>query len=324
MEERKKVLVILDINKEQKERVIAVAPNYKYNFHKSLSTVTREIVQEANIIIGNPSKDRVRGSEALEFLQLSSAGSESYVKEGILNKDVILANATGAYGQGISEYMISLVLALFRNLHIYRDNQSKHLWQDAGNSRLVRESTVLILGPGDIGGSFAKKMHNLGAKTISVRRTMGTKPEYIDEQYTNDSLDSLIPRADVIALSLPNTPATTNIINKDRIALMKKSAIVINVGRGNAIEMEALYEALKTKRIAGAGLDVFPEEPLPVDSPLWDLDNLIITPHNNGGEPKSTNTKIIELCIKNYTDYINKGKVATEVDFKTGYKKSTV
>ncbi|MDL2220120.1 D-2-hydroxyacid dehydrogenase [Eubacteriales bacterium OttesenSCG-928-N14] len=320
----KSVLVILPLNEEEKQKFVEVQPNYIYDFHQSLTTVDKQMVQRANIIIGNPSKERIKGSQNIEFLQLSSAGSESYVADGILRKEALLANCTGAYGEGIGEYMLCMLCALYRNLHLYRDNQNQHLWQSAGPSKLIRGSIVLVLGTGDIGGSFAKKVHDLGAYIIGVRRTNGNKLGYLDEQYTYDALDELLPKADVVAMALPSTPQTRFIMNRKRLETLKRDAIIINVGRGDAIDLDALHDLLLEKRIYAAGLDVFYPEPLPKDSPLWDLKNLLITPHNNGGQPPQTHERVVQICLKNYKDYVAQREVDTRVDRETGYRVSRV
>lgn len=322
MERSKNVLVIYPFTDEQKQELMQIAPQNRYAFHEDLSTVTAEDVKDADIVLGNPSGGYAKQAEHLEFVQLFSAGSESYVKPGVLKKGTVLANASGAYGAGIGEYLVAMTFALFRNLHLYRDHQSDRLWQGCGPSRLVAGSTFLILGPGDIGGSYAQKIKALGGYTIGVRRTAGEKPEFLDEQYTNEALDDLLPRADVVAMALPSTPQTRHLIDRERLERMKPSAYLINVGRGDAIDLDALYHALRNNQIAGAGLDVFEQEPLPKESPLWGLKNLLITPHNNGGEPIETKDRIAEIILRNYRDFILGNPIQSEVDFQTGYRKS--
>ncbi len=144
-----------------------------------------EEVRWAQAIIGNPSSEAVKGSENLEFLQLSSAGCENYVKDGVLSERIILANATGTYGPSIGEYMVAVTLMHFRKLHFYRDQQKAHLWNNLGRSQSAESAAVLVVGAGDIGGNYARRMKALGSHTIGIRRTSGPndKPDCFDELF---------------------------------------------------------------------------------------------------------------------------------------------
>lgn len=158
-------------------------------------------------------------------------------------------------------------------------------------------SATLVVGLGDIGGEYAKRMKALGSYTIGVRRTPGEKPEYLDEIYTTDSLDELLPRADFVALSLPNSPSTYHIMDERRLGLMKPGAYLLNVGRGSAIDGDALCRALKEGRLGGCRVDVTDPEPLPGDHPLWDAPRMVITPHISGQyHLKETFERIVRIA----------------------------
>ncbi len=178
--------------------------------------------------------------------------------------------------------MLGLTFDLIRRLNQYHANQAEHVWKAMGNIISVEGSTILVLGLGDIGGDYARKVHALGAHVIGVRRTNRNKPDYLDEQHTMDDLDTLLGRADIVAMVLPGGSATNHIMDERRLRLMKKGAYLINVGRGNAIDPDGLYKVLKDGHLGGCGLDVTEPEPLPADSPLWELENLVITPHVAG------------------------------------------
>ena len=179
-----------------------------------------------------------------------------------------------------------------------------------------------MLGLGDIGGDYARKCHALGAHVIGVRRTNRNKPDYLDEQHTMDDLDELLGRADIVAMVLPGGDATNHIMDERRLRLMKKGAYLINVGRGNAVDPEGLYKVLKEGHLGGCGLDVTEPEPLPADSPLWDLGNLVITPHVAGNFfLPETFERIIRIAGENLAAWANGTPYRNVVDFTTGYRK---
>jgi phosphoglycerate dehydrogenase-like enzyme len=217
--------------------------------------------------------------------------------------------------------MLGMLLEIKKKLNLYYINQKKHIWKDEGNVTSIEGSTTLIIGLGDIGGDFARKIKALGSYTIGVRRTKGDKPEYIDELHTMEELDSLLPRADVVALSLPGTKETYRLFNKDKFNLMKKAAIILNVGRGTAICSEDLCDALENGVIRGAGLDVTDPEPLPADHRLWDVPGVVITPHISGQyHLPETLRRIVNISIENLERFKNHEPLKNIVDFETGYR----
>ncbi|MCD8498931.1 MAG: NAD(P)-binding domain-containing protein [Clostridiales bacterium] len=147
----------------------------------------------------------------------------------------------------------------------------------------ITGSTTLVIGLGDIGSQFARRMQALGSTVLGIRRMPAAgKPDYVSSVHGLAELDDLLPLADVVALTLPETPQTVHLINRERLARMKPGAVLLNVGRGNAIETEALCDALVAGHLGGAGLDVTDPEPLPADHRLWSLPNAMITPHVSG------------------------------------------
>ncbi len=315
----KTILVFFKLNEEQKRLLEAAAPGCKF-FYNADEEVTQQQIKNAGIIIGNPTLEALEKAEKLELLQLMSAGVGEYAEEGVLPEQAILANSTGAYGLAISEFMLGLLLELYKNLHLYRDNQAESTWVFRGKVKSIFNSTALIIGLGDIGGEFAWRMKALGAYTIGIRRTDTRKPDYLDELYFMDKLEELLPRADIVALSLPETKLTNNIINKSTLKLMKKDAVLINVGRGSAVDTEALCDALENGLIRGAALDVTEPEPLPAEHRLWKMKNVIITPHISGGfSLEETKTRIIKIAVNNLSALIEGRTLMNVVDRTKGY-----
>lgn len=314
-----KVAVLLPVSERHKRLLEEKAPMAEFLY---LDPGKMDIgqVRDVDIILGNPPIKIIKNISSLKWVQLQSAGVGEYADENILPGDVLLTNATGAYGHAISEYMVGALLMLYKKLHIYRDQQNNCEWSYAGQVRTIVNSTALIVGLGDIGGEFAGRLKALGAYTIGIRRKNADKPEYVDELYLMDKFRSLLPRADIIALSLPDTPQTRKIINADTLKLVKQNAVLINVGRGSAVDTDALCDALESGRLLGAALDVTDPEPLPKDHRLWRIKNAVITPHVSGGfSLQETYEKIIDICASNLEAYLGGRKLRNLVDRSAGY-----
>jgi phosphoglycerate dehydrogenase-like enzyme len=316
---RKNILVLIPVNEKHKKLLEEKAPsaNFIYASDQSLDAAQ---VQNANIIIGNPPVSMIKGSKKLQWLQLQSAGVGEYAEKDVLPEGVVLTNASGAYGLAISEYMLSVLLELYKKLHLYRDNQSDGNWSYLGQVKSIHNSTALIVGLGDIGGEFAKRVKALGAYTIGIRRKDSNKPEYLDELHFMDELEALLPSADIIALSLPGTKLTNKIINERTLKLMKRDAVLINVGRGNTIDTDALCDSLESGHLLGAALDVTDPEPLPKEHRLWKIKNAIITPHVSGGfSLQETHDRIIKISAANLEAFLCDKSLGSVVDLSAGY-----
>ncbi len=313
------IVVLMKLNDEQKRFLESEAPGCNFIYTKN-EQLSEEQLKNAGVIIGNPPSEMLKLSKKLQLLQLFSAGVGDYAKEGVLPDRARLANASGAYGLAISEYMLGVLLELYKNLHIYRDNQAEGNWSYAGNVKGIFGSTALIVGLGDIGGEFASRLKALGAYTIGIRRTDSKKPDYLDELYLMDKLEDLLPRADIVALSLPETKLTNGVINKSTLQLFKKDAVLINVGRGSAIDTEALCDALENGQLLGAALDVTDPEPLPREHRLWKMKNAVITPHISGGfSLNETKERIVRIAAHNLKSLIEGKALMNVVDKEKGY-----
>jgi phosphoglycerate dehydrogenase-like enzyme len=260
----------------------------------------------ATAVLGNIDPSTVNQFTNLEWLQTWSAGVDAYLKPGVLPEHVSVTSATGAYGQAVSEHMIAMMWAIMKNLPFYIRNQSANRWQDEGTVLTPQGAYALVIGTGDIGSHFARLAKGAGMHTIGVRRNAAKSVDGIDEMHGFDELDELLPQADVVALALPSAADTHHLIDERRLSLLKKNAIVLNGGRGDAIDDDALAEALKSNSIRGAGLDVFEVEPLPASHQLWEEPRCLITPHVAGGEHlASTVARIIDIAVENVRRYAN-------------------
>lgn len=274
-------------------------------------------------VFGEPSIEAVLQMPDLEWIQLSWAGADRYTKSPDYPKHVLLSCASGAYGGTIAEYMFGTILAMYRNLPRYVRQMDQGLWQPKMPSCGIEGKTVLILGAGNIGSEFAKRLRPFGAKIIGVRRVQREVPPEFDEMHTLSELPELLKEADIVACSLPNTPDTIGLLDETMLRTMKPNALLVNVGRGTLVNPDVLAKVLQSGYLYGAILDVADPEPLPADHPLWKMENVLITPHVAGvgfGNVPETEDKIIRLGCDNLVRYLNGEKLAALVDFQTGYR----
>lgn len=334
----KNILVTIPVSARQRKALEQEGADVRYRLGEALPSgrggvlpfpdlLPAEVVNEEDIawadaILGNVQPELLKSAPDLKWLQTSSAGVEFYTKPGVVPEGVALTNATGAYGLAISEHMLGMLLMIFKKLELYRDSQLKEDWGSRGEVHTLVGSTVLVLGMGDIGGSFGRLCKAMGAYVIGLRRTDGSKPDYADEMHLTGELDGLLPRADVVAVTLPGTPATRNMLDRGRIARMKPGAVVLNVGRGYIIDTEALCDALESGHLGGAGLDVTEPEPLPKGHRLWGLPTAVVTPHVSGGyHLQETHNGIVDIFVENLGHFLKGEPLRNQVDFETGYRK---
>ncbi len=239
----------------------------------------------------------------LAFIQSISAGTDQYARDALTAAGIRLASAQGVNSEAVAQHAMALILALQRQLHLARDNQVRRHWRGMISDMSQREDelagkTLLIVGLGHIGSRLATLARAFGMRTIATKRDASTGAGAADAAFSQDRLHDLLPKADVVALTCPLTPDTERLIGAQALAAMKPSAILVNVARGRVVDEPALVEALAGKRIAAAGIDCTVDEPLPAASPLWALDNALITPHT-AGETRRYEDNVIDLLLEN-------------------------
>lgn len=316
-----KVLVLAPLQKENFDKMKNAFPNISFIF-ESNKTVTQDMIDQCDIIVGNPSFRFDFNKPHIQAILLNSAGSDAYVKKGIIHPNTILTNASGTYGKAIAEQTIGMILMLNKNLKAYVQHMQDHLWKPLSTGKEIYHSTVVIVGLGDLGYELAKRLKAFDCKIIGVKRTLSPLPKDIDELYTTENLDKILPQADFVISALPQTKDTIHLFNKERFLLMKKDAVFVNIGRGSAVNTQDLQDVLESGHLYGVALDVVEEEPLSKDSPLWDYDNVIITPHSSGGYVwDSARQYYTDLVIRNLNHLLHHEVLENEVDFQTGYRK---
>lgn len=315
----------LPCTEAQRARLRAAAAPLPAVFADECTGAQREeALRNAVFIFGEPDPARLPALPELRVLQLSWAGADRYTNAPAFPQGLTLACATGAYGGLISEYVIGVILAMFRQLPRYVRQQAEALWQPHGAARRLCGATVLILGAGDIGMAVAHRLRPFGARCLGVRRTARETPPDFESVHTQADLPDLLPRADVVVGCLPDTPETRGLLDETALRAMKPGALLVNVGRGTLIDLDALARVLAEGRLLGAALDVTSPEPLPPAHPLWAMDNVLLTPHVAGvgfGSDLDTQDRIVDLCCENLRRFHAGQPLRSVVDLETGYRK---
>lgn len=275
------VLVLLPVSAAQRARLENAAPGATFAY-ATAADATDEQVAAAEVIVGNPPPARLACARGLRLLQLNSAGYDDYLAAGTLPAGAMLASASGAYGQAVSEHMLAMLLSMMKRLPAYRDAQRAHEWVDLGSVTSLSGARVLVLGAGDIGTHFARLCAALGARVTGVRRRPSEPHAPFSAMGTFDELPELLPQADVVASVLPSAPGTRRLADATFFSAMRPGAFFVNAGRGDLVVAEDLVAALESGHLAGAALDVTDPEPLPADHPLWDAPGALVTPHVSG------------------------------------------
>ena len=296
------ILNLLPLHEGEREEFEAIAPDAVHVYARR-STVTAEQLAAATIIFGWPREESMKEAVSLKWFQSMWAGTEEY--NGCLPQGVIFTSSSGSNSRSVAEHMLTGLMAVCRRLPTYLDSQRAHVWKDEGPMKTILGGTVLVIGAGHVGADFARLCQGLGARTIGLKRRIAGPIGGFDEVRTMDELDQLLPQADVVALTLPHSPQTVGLMNESRIALMKDGAVLISAGRGSVLDQDALVRAMQAGKLWGAALDVTDPEPLPPDSPLWDVPNLLLTPHVAGGmRLEITRRKCVEMAQENLRRYL--------------------
>lgn len=302
----KNVLVTLPVTEEQKAEFtdLIEGAGGSVKFIREHNVTDADVVDVA-IIIGNAPAQTLHALETLEWLQTSSAGYDHYLTPGRLAANTMLTNATGAYGQAVSEHMFASLLCLMKKLHLYRDNQRAAAWEDEGSVTSLVGATVLVMGTGDIGTAFARLVTALGAHAWGARRKADECHEPFERMVALEDVKEVLGEVDVVASVLPSSPQTRFMVNADFLTAMKPGSLFVNAGRGDLVNQNDLVEALSSGHLAGAALDVTKPEPLPADHPLWQQENALITPHVAGfWHLQATTDNVVAICLQNLRAYL--------------------
>jgi phosphoglycerate dehydrogenase-like enzyme len=315
-----KVLCTVDLPRAARERISGLGRDIDLSVLVHDAPGFAEALGEAEVFAGWVSPEELSRATRLRWLQLGSAGADGFVKA--VAPAVILTTASGVFGPAIAEHVLGMMLALVRGIDRMVILKQEAHWGRAVPG-LVRGGlsgkTLAIVGLGDIGRALAVRAKAFDMRVLGIRRRPSlAPPPGVDEVHTEDAIDAVLPRADHVVLALPATPRTDRLMDARRLALMKRGAYLYNVGRGNAVDEAALAQALRDGTLAGAGLDVFATEPLPSESPLYGLDNLVITPHV-AGYTDSYAERFAALFVDNLRRYVAGQALENVVERERGY-----
>ncbi len=299
-------------------RLEAVAPNLRLHTLAGDSWNEAEIA-ETRVFVGWPDDRMLAAMPRLEWVQLPSAGAERYVGNNRLSERITLTTASGVFGIAGAEHAIALLFAVARDVRTHVEQTVERRWAKHASSFEIFESTIAVFGLGSIGSETALRLSSLGANVIGFKRNpTSTVPSYLAEFHTVDAAKSVLSRCDAAVLAMPGTPETTGLFDREMIESLKPGAIVVNVGRGSAVDQEALIAALESGQLRGAGLDVTDPEPLPDDHPLWRAPNVIIASHSMNVFDRKDERRF-RLLEKNLERFVAGKEPANLVDHRRGY-----
>jgi phosphoglycerate dehydrogenase-like enzyme len=269
--------------------------------------------------------EQFAAAKSLRWVHAPTAAVHQFLFAELVNSDVVLTNSREVHGPVVAEHVLALILAMAKKIPQAAVFQQKRvwgqeaIWNDGAHPREISGATLGLIGIGSIGLRVSQMASALGMRVIAVREHVEKgSPEGVEAVFSPTELDEVLRQSDYVVLAAPLIAATQGLINADRLATMKPDAYLINVGRGAQVDESALVDAIRARRIAGAALDVFEREPLPADSPLWNVANLLITPHTAGLTDKLWR-RHYELFTNNLRHYVAKEPLEFVIDKQKGY-----
>lgn len=304
-------------SEELKQDITRDFPDVEFHFsHKDKSRLpTADVL----VTYGEDlDEEDIAVAKKLKWIMVASAGVEKMPHKAIAERGITVSNVRGIHKTPMGESVLGHLLALKRSLPEIYENQRQRKWERKFRSTELYGSTALILGPGAIGSEIGRLLQAFGVMTIGCNRS-GNQAEHMNEMISFDDLLAKLPEADTVISVLPSTPETQNLLGSEHFTAMKKDAIFMNFGRGDLVDEEVLFEALKNHSIAHAVLDVFEQEPLPDDHPFWALDNVIISPHVSSKSGKYLE-RAMDIFLPNLRQWLDGKKEPTNlVNMEKGY-----
>jgi phosphoglycerate dehydrogenase-like enzyme len=319
------LLISFDLPETCIQKIKAVSSNLRVQQSHDREELA-SLIKEADILFaGYFSREMFGSASRLKWIQTHLAGVERFLYPEVVDSQVIITNAGGVSSIPISEQVMGMMLCLSRKLHVFIGNQLECKWR-TGELELLAQleelagKTVGIVGLGRIGTEIAKKAKCFGMRVIATKRKASSQmPSHVDKLVAAENLNELLAESDYLVLQLPLTRETQEMFGEQQFRSMKKTAYLINTGRGEVVKEDALIKALEEGVIAGAALDTFAVEPLPKDSPLWGMKNVIITPHVAGFTPQYLD-RLTDLFCENLNRFIvRKEELINVVDKRRGY-----
>ena len=283
------------------------------------------VLPRAEVVLGwAVRRENFRSASRLRWIQVTAAGVGHMLFPELVESDVVVTNGRGIHAVAMAEHALGVILAFVRKLHLARDEQhakrwtQREMWADPPEFGELGGRTLGLVGLGSVGEAIAVRARALGLCVIAVRRHPRPDPGPADEQWGPERLGELLSLADFVVLAVPLTADTRGLIGRDALGRMRPGAVLVNLGRGGLVDEEALIECLRAGRIGGAALDVFREEPLPAESPLWEMPQVIVTPHVSGLGPRYWE-RAVDLFARNLHAWRAGEPLINVVDKRAGY-----
>jgi phosphoglycerate dehydrogenase-like enzyme len=331
-----RVVVAMDFSDETIEQLRAISP--RLHIERHFPNVPEQVWDDAEVLYTLNRFPDPSQAPRLRWIQLHFAGLDQALKQPIVQaEDVEVTTASGIHAVQMAEFCLAMMLAFTYKLPRLLQLQAKAEWpkrnEEVFNPRELRGQTLGIVGYGSVGRELARQADALGMSVLATKRDVmhpAEEDQYVEpgtgdpsgdipaRLYPSPALISMAPECDFLVVTAPLTEATRHMVNEDVLRAMKRTAILINVSRGAVVDEAALISALAAGTIAGAALDVFEEEPLPPTSPLWNLDNVIISPHISGNSARYYD-KAAALFAENLERYLNKRPLLNRLERKRGY-----
>jgi phosphoglycerate dehydrogenase-like enzyme len=291
-------IVTNNLSSENLDRIRQIAPHIDFVVTTEAEETLREI-EDTDAFWGyGITPEFVRQASKLRWVQVNYVGIEALMFSELVNSDIILTNARGTTGINIAEHVMALILAFTRTLHLTIKRQMEKVWEIRPNLPVME---------------VAKRANAFDMLVLAIDPVLTEKPEYVEGLWEADQLHRMLQQSDFVVVCCPLTPQTKGIIGETEFRMMKETAFLINIARGKIVDQLALITALQTKEISGAGLDVTEPEPLPENNPLWEMENVIITPHHAGQSPKSA-SRVFHVLCENLKRFVTNQPLISVVD----------
>ncbi len=282
-------------------------------------------LRECDVVLGFAVRPaNLAAAKRLRWIHSTAASVTGVLFPALVDSDVVVTNARGLHADAMAEHALGMMLAFTRKLHLARDAQRAHVWAQEGlwaeppEIGSLSGSTLGLVGLGKVGSAIASRARALGMRVVAVRRYPAASPEPAHEQWPTSRLHDLLALADWVVLAAPHTAETDGLLGPAELARMKPGARLVNLGRGALVDEPALIDALASGQLAGAALDVFADEPLSPTSPLWDLPEVILTPHTSGLGPRYWE-RAMEQFVANLRRFTAGEPLLNVVDKRAGY-----
>lgn len=315
---------IWNLPQETLDRVRHALPDIVMDSPRDAADVER-LLPEAEVVLGWAVTPRnFARAKKLRWVHATAAGVRPLMFPELIASDVLVSNSRGLHADAMAEHTLGVILEFARKLHLCRDLQAGRewgqmkLWNEPARFRTLFGSTLGLVGFGAVGSAIAIRARALGMRVIAVRRRPAADPSPAHQQWGADRLGDMLERAEWVVLAAPQTGATENLIGERELARMRKDAVLVNLGRGALVDEPALIAALERGQIAGAALDVTVEEPLPADSPLWRMPQVIVTPHISGLSSDMWE-RAMDMFVEHVRAYQEGRPLPNLVDKREGY-----